>query len=144
MIKIRKSCNLTRIIRHAIQAFGNSSWSVARVGLSREVRGWVGGTSQSSSTGILFPEVQPLSLLYTTLTETGSILVSGQLRTYPSSNQTCYNKLISNGNTTEWSPIRSVIIRVITKSDDRVGGVRFGYHEYGYRQNWTTRSLITN
>ena len=25
---------------------------------------------------------------------------------------------ISNGNRTEWSPIRSVIIRVITKSDD--------------------------
>ena len=28
-------------------------------------------------------------------------------------------KLISNGNRTEWSPIRSVTIRVITKSDDR-------------------------
>ena len=27
--------------------------------------------------------------------------------------------LISNANRTEWSPIRSVIIRVITKSDDR-------------------------
>ena len=26
---------------------------------------------------------------------------------------------ISNGNRTEWSPIRSVIIRVLTKSDDR-------------------------
>ena len=26
---------------------------------------------------------------------------------------------ICNGNRTEWSPIRSVIIRVITKSDDR-------------------------
>ena len=33
--------------------------------------------------------------------------------------------LISNGNRTEWSPIRSVIIRVITKSDDRAAGVRF-------------------
>ena len=31
-----------------------------------------------------------------------------------------YN-IISNGNRTEWSPIRSVIIRVITKSDDRAG-----------------------
>ena len=28
------------------------------------------------------------------------------------------------------SPIRSVIIRVITKSDDRAAGVRFVYHEY--------------
>ena len=37
---------------------------------------------------------------------------------------------ISNGNRTEWSPIRSVIIRVITKSDDRAAGVRFVYHEY--------------
>ena len=52
--------------------------------------------------------------------------------------------LTSNGNRTEWSPIRSVIIRVITKSDDRAAGVRFVYHEYDYRQNWTTRSLITN
>ena len=31
--------------------------------------------------------------------------------------------LICNGNRTEWSPIRSVIIRVITKSDDCVVGV---------------------
>ena len=42
-------------------------------------------------------------------------------------------KSISNGNRTEWSPIRSVIIRVITKSDDRAAGVRFVYHEYDYR-----------
>ena len=43
--------------------------------------------------------------------------------------------LISNGNRTEWSPIQSVIIRVITKSDDRAAGVRFVYHEYDYRLN---------
>ena len=59
-----------------------------------------------------------------------------------------YNKFtlgeISNGNRTEWSPIQSVIMRVITKSDDRAAGVRFVYHEYDYRPNWTTRSLITN
>ena len=36
--------------------------------------------------------------------------------------------IIRNGNSTEWSPIRSVIIRVITKSDDRAAGVRFVYH----------------
>ena len=41
--------------------------------------------------------------------------------------------IISNGNRTEWSPIRSVIIRVITKSDDRAARVRFVYHEYDYR-----------
>ena len=52
--------------------------------------------------------------------------------------------LISNGNRTEWSPIQSVIIRVITKSDDRAAGVRFVYHEYDYRLNWTTRSPIIN
>ena len=51
---------------------------------------------------------------------------------------------ISNGNRTEWSPIRSVIIRVITKSDDRAAGVRFVYHEYDYRPNWTPLSPITN
>ena len=33
------------------------------------------------------------------------------------------NRLICNGNRTEWSPIRSVIMRVITKSDDRAAGV---------------------
>ena len=52
--------------------------------------------------------------------------------------------LISNGNRTEWSPIQSVIIRVITKSDDRTAGVRFVDHEYDYRLNWTTRSPIIN
>ena len=52
--------------------------------------------------------------------------------------------LISNGNRTEWSPIQSVIIRVITKSDDHAGGVRFVYHECDYRLNWTTRSPIIN
>ena len=31
------------------------------------------------------------------------------------------------------SPIRPVIIRVITKSDDRAAGVRFVDHEYDYR-----------
>ena len=48
------------------------------------------------------------------------------------------NKAISNGNRTEWSPIRSVIIRVITKSDDRAAGVRFVYHEFYYlfRLSW--------
>ena len=51
---------------------------------------------------------------------------------------------ISNGNRTEWSPIRSVIIRVMTKSDDREAGVRFVNHEYDYRPNWTTRSPIAN
>ena len=37
---------------------------------------------------------------------------------------------ISNGNRTEWSPIRSVIIQVITKSNDRAAGIRFVNHEY--------------
>ena len=53
-------------------------------------------------------------------------------------------QLISNGNRTEWSPVRSVIIRVMTKSDDRAAGVRFVYHENDYRLNWTTRSPIIN
>ena len=44
----------------------------------------------------------------------------------------------------EWSPIQSVIIRVITKLDDRAAGGRFVYHEYDYRLNWTTRSPIIN
>ena len=30
------------------------------------------------------------------------------------------NNVISNGNRTEWSPIRSVMIRMITKSEDRL------------------------
>ena len=44
----------------------------------------------------------------------------------------------SYDNRTEWSPIRSVIIQVITSSDDRAAGVRFVYHED------TTRSFIAN
>ena len=41
-----------------------------------------------------------------------------------------FHSIVCNGNRTEWSPIRSVIIRVITKSEDRAAGVRFLYHEY--------------
>ena len=52
--------------------------------------------------------------------------------------------IVSNGDRTEWSPIWSVIITVVTKSDDRAAGVRFVFHEYDYRPNWTTRSLISN
>ena len=36
---------------------------------------------------------------------------------------------LGNDNRTEWTPIQSVIIRVITKSDV--------YHKYVYRSNWT-------
>ena len=52
-----------------------------------------------------------------------------------SSNFFMFISLISIGNRTEWSPIQSVIIRVITKSDDRAAGVQFVYHEYDYRLN---------
>ena len=51
---------------------------------------------------------------------------------------------VCNGNRTEWSLIQSVIIRGITKSDDRAAGVQFVYHEYDYRLNWATRSPIIN
>ena len=40
---------------------------------------------------------------------------------------------INTGKRTEWSPIWSVIIRVITKSDNRKAGVRFVNHKYDYR-----------
>ena len=48
--------------------------------------------------------------------------------------------IISNGNRTEWSPIRSVILRVInkTRSSDLFN------HEYDYRLNWRTQSSVTN
>ena len=38
--------------------------------------------------------------------------------------------VVSNSNRSEWSPIRSVTIWMITKSNDRPVGVRFVYHEY--------------
>ena len=49
-------------------------------------------------------------------------------------------KECSISNRTKWSPIRSVILRVISKADDRSAGVRFVYH----MTNWTKRSFITN
>ena len=46
---------------------------------------------------------------------------------------------ISNGNRTEWSPIRSVIIRVINKIRRPHSGSPILFnHEYDYRPNWTT------
>ena len=57
-----------------------------------------------------------------------------------------YTKTSGNGDRTDWSPIRSARNHTCgnTESDDRVAGVRFVYHEYDYRSNWTTRGLITN
>ena len=52
--------------------------------------------------------------------------------------------MIINGNRTDWSPIQSVIIRVITNFDNRSAGGRFIYHECDYRLNWTARSAIIN
>ena len=52
--------------------------------------------------------------------------------------------MIFSSNMTEYSQIMSVIVRVITKSDERDTGVRFVYYEYESRQNWTTRSPVTN
>ena len=42
-----------------------------------------------------------------------------------SSSSSSSSSSISNGNRTERSPIQSVIIRAINKSDDRVAGVRY-------------------
>ena len=46
--------------------------------------------------------------------------------------------MINNGNRTEWSPIRFVIIQV--KSDDRAARVRFVHREYDFGQNLTTQT----
>ena len=43
--------------------------------------------------------------------------------------------MIFSSNMTEYSQIMSVIVRVITKSDERDTGVRFVYYEYENRQN---------
>ena len=49
--------------------------------------------------------------------------------------RTSNNRLISNGNRTEWSTTRSVIIRVITKSDDRAAGSLLRRHSLGSSRN---------
>ena len=49
-----------------------------------------------------------------------------------------------NGTRTERSSIRSVIIRVINKAEDREAGVLFVNYEYDYIQNCTTRSPVAN
>ena len=47
-------------------------------------------------------------------------LISDKARCFSQSERALYgNLIISNGNRTEWSPIRSAIIQVIAKSDDR-------------------------
>ena len=51
---------------------------------------------------------------------------------------------ITNGNWTEWSPIWSVIIRVITKSDDRVAGVRFSLVISPMRDITSVIAFLTN
>ncbi len=53
------------------------------------------------------------------------------------------NNPINNGNCTEWRAIWSEIKRVITKSHDRVAGVRFVITSLISDQNCPTRSAIT-
>ena len=50
---------------------------------------------------------------------------------------------IYNGNRTEWRPVQSVIIQVITKSDYCTMGVQFVNHKYDYRQNWVKETMGT-
>ena len=51
---------------------------------------------------------------------------------------------INNGNGTESSPVRSVIIRVINKIGRPRRESLISNPEYDYRPNWTTWSPITN
>ena len=51
--------------------------------------------------------------------------------------------MINCGNKISCRPILSVIILVINKLDSRCAVVRFCYHSYDYRPNWTPLSLIT-
>ena len=50
---------------------------------------------------------------------------------------------ISNGNRTEWIPIRSVIIQAITKLNDHAAEVRFVYHEHD-KELSDKKRLVTN
>ena len=89
----------------------------------------------------------PIQQVFFTCTKLEIILFSFHcraIRRQRTADTVKFSRWISNGNRTSCRPIRSVIIRVITNSDDRAAEVRFVNHEYDYRPNWTTRSLITN
>ena len=76
-----------------------------------------------------------------------TVLFSEQIMSadkYPSIFSCQMEATVCNGNRISCRPIQSVTIRVITKSDDPAVGVRFVYHEYDYRLNWTTRNPIIN
>ena len=45
------------------------------------------------------------------------------------------SELICDGNRTEWSPIRSVIIQAITKQDSHLVGVQFFHRKYNNYDN---------
>ena len=51
---------------------------------------------------------------------------------------------INNGNRTEWSPIRSVIIQVLQNQTTAKQESYLLNHEYDYRLNWTTQSPVTS
>ena len=97
-----------------------------------------GGPSSSVETG--FAGVTALSLWNkseqeTSATSRGEEIILRKRNSIISSstaNGSSSCSIINNGNRTEWSPIRSVIIRVITKLDDRESGVQFVSHEYDY------------
>ena len=51
---------------------------------------------------------------------------------------------IHNSNWTEQSPIQSVIMQLMAKSDNQEAGVQFINHGYDYWRNWMTQSPVTN
>ncbi len=55
---------------------------------------------------------------------------------------TCSQNRLHNGNCTEWRAIWSEIKRVITKSHDRVAGVRFAITSLISDQNCPTRGVV--
>ena len=61
----------------------------------------------------------------------------------PDITKTLSDNCLLIGNKTSCRPIRSVIVLVINKSDSRCVVVRFCYHSYDYRPNWTPLSPIT-
>ena len=84
---------------------------------------------------VFAPSRSLLIQLYRNDLTTVLMLIKFELLFVPPQNRITHSTTISNGNRTEWSPIRSVIIQVITKSVDRAAGVRFVYHSYDYRPN---------
>ena len=132
------------LVRNLVQIFGDK-WFVPRAVMHRssyknanEIREWCNQLF-TRNLSIFLKSGSTQAIYFYVPNCTVFLLVSEQDNElkikYSNSCTNITSELICDGNRTEWSPIRSVIIQAITKQDSHLVGVQFFHHKYNNYDN---------